>query len=128
MPMPGIHIPMLGGAGSTAFPVVVGTALSTDTSGAVKTISLPSSIPSGRLILIQMVISDGKTVSDWDTTKDFTEIFQETFSNDITLATAYRIADGTEGATIDVTLNVAKDAAALVYHISGAKGTAPEGA
>ena len=115
------------GGGGQNFPVVQATNTSFESATTTPTISLPSGIVAGDLLIIALDIGGSKTVTDWDVTKDFTEIVQDTETTRATLAVAYRIADGTEGATVDVTINSADTSSHVSYRISGAGGSAPEG-
>ncbi len=115
------------GSGGDFFPVVKGTATSETSNSVTQVVSLPSGIVSGDLLRIELALRDGAVVTDWDVTKDFTEILQETNTGDITLAIGYRIADGTEGATVTVTIDVAQDGSHLSYRISDHSGNAPDG-
>lgn len=122
--LPGMNAAMMVGGGG-AFPVVQGTAVSTS-SGTTATISLPSSIPSGALIIIELAIDLAALVTNWDVTKDFTPFFNTAVTANIRLMKAYRISNGTEGATVDVTIGTSEVTSHLAYHISGAASTAPE--
>ena len=127
MPIPGIHIPMLGGAGGGgAFPSIVTTALSTDSSGTVCTVTMPSGIVAGNLIVLFIVEEDDADLTDWDTSKNFTEIVRARNSGNTALYSGYRVSDGTEGASIDVTFDNNVNCASVALRISGA-GSVPEG-
>lgn len=114
---------MLGGG---AKPLQVETrATSGEASGTTPTISLPSGIVSGDRIVVMMSMGVGITVTNWDVTKDFTEIILRA-GGEQRIVAAYRDADGTEGATIDATLSGASPTAHCAYRISGHHSDAPE--
>lgn len=123
--LPGLHIPMLGGGGGFPFVLDIATSVfPADTSPV--TVSLPSGIVSGNLIIVGLGIESGRTIDNWDTTKDFTELLAASNGN-IGLNIAYRIADGTEGSTVEFTYGgTGKPSAHFAYLIGGHSGNAPE--
>lgn len=101
-----------------AAPQVLGTALSDDTnlSGNAFTADLPAGIQVGERIIIGLSINN--TTSPPTTfpvgwTKEF-ETIQETF---VTHVVASRIADGTEGSSITVTLNTTNSTCAIAVRV-----------
>lgn len=92
------------------------------------TVSLPTGIASGDLLLVFMAIDAGSAPftsfpAGYTEIKDVSET-----TNDVTLAVAYRVADGGEGATITVTTTPSAQSAHATYRISGhdSSTTAPE--
>lgn len=114
--LPG-HFPAASAGAFGAFPVVQATNVTnTDTSA-----NLPASIQSGDLLLLfiaDCVGSDPGAISGW------TQFFHEGTSGTAGLLTGYyRVANGSEGATLTIPVQ----AASLTYRISGYQGT-PESA
>ncbi len=101
-----------------AFPVVETTATSLETSGVTNhTVSLPSGIVSGNLLIVNFAV-DGNPGVSWPA--GWTEIFEVAKSSLNALAVAYRKADGTESSTITVTTGASKTSSHTSYRISGA--------
>lgn len=107
-----------------AFPVIAATAVSVDTTtDTTQTVSLPASIASGDLLLIAQYGSgtDGvphTTASGW------TVLGEAVVSNAVGhLAVLYKIASGAEGASVNLTTDVAEDSAGCAYRITGWHGT-----
>ena len=104
-----------------AAPTVAGTNSSIDTAD-VTTVDLPASIASGDLLICWFECDQTRSITDWD---DFTELFLKSKSGNHTLWAAYRIADGTAGATIIVTINASERSAHQTFRITGWHGTTP---
>lgn len=98
------------------FPSVVTTNTSVDDTDTLNhTVSLPSGIVSGNLLIVPFCTDGDESVgfpAGW------TEIFELAFGI-VTLAVAYRKADGTEGATITVTTGTTEQSSHCSYHITG---------
>lgn len=115
---------VLWAASAWAASPTVQTTATTSVSTATSTplINLPASIQAGDLLLVFLRHTNAGTVT-WPGTPDvdWHELFEDSSdaSNDVT-AMAWREADGTEGATITVTLGAANRVAALAWRISGA--------
>lgn len=98
-----------------ASPTVVTTATSADSSaGTSHTVNLPSGVVSGNLLVITFAINDNLDVITWPA--GYTEIFEG--GGNVTLAVAYRQADGGEGATITVTSDSSSKAVAFARRIT----------
>lgn len=98
----GLYTPFL--SPLAGFPTIVGDADGSGTEGDnFATVPLPSSIVSGELLLCSISFENATT---FDFPAGWTEILdQGTFGPNHQWGVAYRIADGTEGATIEVDLN-----------------------
>jgi len=110
-----------------AFPVTEATATSVEASATTShTVSLPASIVSGDLLIVWFGVehTSDSTVA-WP--GGWTEL-DETFETSVEAAVAYRIADGTEGASITVTSGQSQKSGHTSYRISGTSGNAPEAA
>lgn len=98
------------------------TVLATNTSGEFAanvtshTVSLPSGIVSGNLLIVCFAVDAGPTIT-WP--GGWTEFFIGDASAAVTLALAYRQADGGEGASITVTTDVSERSAHTSYRIVG---------
>lgn len=108
-----------------AFPTVQTTATSTNGETASHTVNLPSGIASGDLLIIALAV-DGNPTITWPS--GWTQFGANVIpAAEHTLATAYRNANGTEGATTTVTTSVNEKSAAIVWRITGNdSATAPE--
>lgn len=103
-----------------AFPSVVTTNTSVENTATLShTVSLPSGISAGDLLIVVFAVRD---IPDVTWPMGWTEIAEidDTTNSDQTLAVAYRDADGGEGATITVTTSATKVSAHTSYRISGA--------
>lgn len=102
----------------SGFPIVEGRTFSGQpATGTSVTVDLPSGIQAGELLLVY-VGSDGPQ-TDIAFPGDWTRInFTEHTNSDGAQASAFRVADGTEGATITVTLNSSKPTTHVSYRIS----------
>lgn len=111
-----------------ASPQVTSSAYTNDQSGAGNhTLNYPSGTINSGDLLICVIATDGdNSISNWDVTDDWTEIWSGDDGKDIFLAVAYRTADGDEsGSTFNVAVSNSETSAAIVLVITG--GTTPEG-
>jgi len=79
-------------------------------------LNLATNISAGDLLIMIFATDGDNTVSNWD---GFTEIFSEDNSTGASLHIGYKIASGSEGATITVTVSVFEAAASICYRITG---------
>ncbi len=101
-----------------AFPVVAAVNGGTDPGDVVNhTVDLPAGIVAGNLILIFFAV-DGDPAITFPA-GDWTEVFQQTGNSLVRFGVWYRVADGTEGASIVVVTDVAEDASYTSYRITG---------
>lgn len=87
------------------------------------TVNLPAGINAGDLLLVFFASEDAVTITfpgGW------TQLFQSTYEN-VTFGCWYRIANGGEGATINVTTSTAQMTAHTSYRITGYSGTPEAG-
>ncbi len=100
-----------------AFPVIATTNTYSDAVGGTShAVNLPTGISVGDLLLIFMSINNGSTITDpsgW-------VVLESHLNNDDHRIYA-RIADGSEGSTVTVTLNTTKMASAVSYRITGGR-------
>lgn len=109
-------------AARAAFPAVAGTATSTTTGNSNShTINLPASIAAGNLLLACGAFDFDPGLVTW--ASGWTNIIDT--DGGITLNVWYRIADGTEGASISVTSGNTQRSAWLTYLITNWHGTTP---
>ncbi len=114
------------GVGGGVSPFIKTSALSTDSVGAICTVTMPAGLVTGNLIVLFITEEDDIALTDWDTSKDFTEIANARNVGETGLWAGYRVSDGTEGASIDVTFGSDMNCASIALRIVGASGT-PEG-
>jgi len=88
----------------------------TITAGTSHVINLPAGAI-GNLFVI--IIDKGSTSATFNALAGWTELLDEALANG--LAILYRVADGTEGATITLTSSAATRTASIAYEISGAE-------
>lgn len=103
-----------------AFPVVEATNTSTETSAVTShTIDLPASIADGDLLIV--IIESGEIAAGFHTfPAGWTEIFDsDLVTGNIVVGVAFRRADGTEGASIEVTTTNSLVSCHNSYRISG---------
>ena len=106
------------------FPVVASTATSAEnTNTSVHTISLPSGIASGDL-LITIMTSDTDDAHTWPS--DWTELYDSVRETAVRSQARYREADGTEGSNITVATPTTEKSGSISYRITGHNSTAPE--
>lgn len=106
-----------------SFPVVEATNESATTSaGTSHTINLPTGIVAGDLLLI--FLGKGSVAATIDALAGWTELLDENQARGGYVA--YRWADGTEGATIDLTSSASTKSASVAYRISGAENPATQ--
>lgn len=105
-------------------PVVATTATSNETVNTLNhTVNMPASIASGDL-LIACIAMDGNTTLGWPA--GWTGLAAATNSpSDGTTEVRYRIADGSEGASITVTSGASEQCSYVVQRITGWHGTTP---
>jgi hypothetical protein len=120
------------GAGSGDYPVVAATNTSaTTTASTSHTVSLPTGISSGNLLIAMLsgYYGSGGTGVDISWPSGWTEFFEQDADSGtlhLAVAGAYRQADGTEGASITVTTNLSVLAAHNSYRITGAANPATQ--
>lgn len=91
------------------------------------TVNLPADINAGDLLLV-FFVCDAFSVADVITFPEgWTKLFQADHSARIVLGVGYRVADGEEGATINVTTSSTETSAHTSYRITGYSGV-PEAA
>ncbi len=101
-----------------AFPPVETTAVSVEaTSVTAHTVTMPSGIVSGNLIIIMFAYGASNVEFTWPT--GFTEMFKRETQAFAKSAASYKQSDGTEGASLTVTTNVSVKSAHNTYRISG---------
>ena len=107
--------------GSSGNPVVESLATSTPSSGTSHTVNLPASIASGDY-LIGCFATDGNPTITWPA--GWTLLSEAADGGSASRQSVYyRVADGTEGATITIGTSAAEFAVAHVYRITNATGT-----
>lgn len=103
-----------------AFPVVAGVAeSSTNTAGTAHTVTLPSPIFAGELLIV--ILDKGSTAATVNALAGWTELLDENNGNGLYIA--YRFTDGTEGASISLTTSANTRSAEITYRITGAHPT-----
>lgn len=108
-----------------AFPVVETVSSGTTAASTSHALTLPSGIASGDLLVAEFATTVSVTSIAWAT--GWTEIGEWYHASNYPQASvAYRVADGTEGSTVTVTIDSAKMAAFVIRRISGHNSTAPE--
>lgn len=105
------------------FPVVAATNTNSISSTKNHVINLPSGIVSGDLLLAFLSITSSSS-HVWPA--GWTRIAHSANGGDIRVSIGYRIADGTEGATITVATSANRADASISYRITGDNGSAPE--
>ena len=110
-----------------AFPVVETTNTSAETTiVATHNISLPAGIVSGNLLIATLGYAvTGNTIT-WPAGWTAFAAIENTTGSTEGISVAYRQADGTEGATVDVTSSVATRSTHTAYRISGAENPATQ--
>jgi len=105
-------------ASGNGYPSVANTATSAKTSatGTNHTASLPSGIQNGDLLLLFWV--DAGTSSTLTTPSGWTSLYNMVGTANQRRAAFYRIADGSEGAMLDLTTSAAERSAHTVYRIA----------
>jgi hypothetical protein len=99
------------------FPAVQDTNTSGESSDVTShTVNLPANISAGDLLIVFFSCDANETVT-WPIGDGWASIFHQTNAN--TLDIGYKIADGTEGATITVTTGSAEQSAHISYRITG---------
>jgi hypothetical protein len=83
------------------------------------TVNLPASIEARDLLLVFFVADGNPTITF---PAGWTQLFQDANGTAVVLGAWYRIADGTEGATITVTTSASEKSAHASYRISGYYG------
>jgi hypothetical protein len=105
---------------ASTFPQVAASNTSQESTATdTHTVSLPGSISSGDLLLVFMAVDAGSAPftsfpAGWTEIKDASET-----QDFVTLAVAYRVADGEEGASISVTTTPSAQSAHASYRITG---------
>jgi hypothetical protein len=99
------------------FPAVQDTNTSVETIDVTShTVNLPPNISAGDLLIV-FFSCDGIETVTWPTADGWASIFHQTNAN--TLDIGYKIADGTEGATITVDTGSSEQSAHISYRITG---------
>lgn len=105
-----------------AFPTVVSTNTSVQTpAGTSHTVSLPGSIVAGNLLLIFFATADIPTITtpaNWNLLRNKQETAGATSQQSI----FYKVATGSEGATVTITTGTSFRSAHATYQISGYSG------
>jgi len=103
------------------FPVIADYVGTSDTTASVPhTVALPTGIVAGDLCL---VITTSQGAISWTFPAGWTEVLDS--GGQPNFGVAYRICDGSEGASITVTLSASNSMNALVYRITGAHQVTP---
>ena len=107
-------------AKETGFPIVQAVNGGNDVvNQQLHTTNLPTGIEAGDLLLA-FFVSDGNVTIAFP--GGWTELFQDNSAGQVTFGTFYRIADGTEGATIVVETDINQMTAHTTYRITGYYG------
>ena len=107
-----------------AFPVVQARNETSFTAAATSfACNLPASIASGDLLIV-ILASGGTNAQQFNTLTGWTELVDE--NNTFGVHAWYRLADGTEGATVTFTCTGSSRAASVSYRISGAENPATQ--
>jgi hypothetical protein len=110
-----------------AFPTVETTNTSFESSGVTThNISLPSGVASGDLLIAILSLDGNNADSTWPTGDDLWTELLDVASSGNRLSIAYRDADGTEGATVDVTTDNGRKSSHITFRISGHTVQAPD--
>ena len=113
------------GAGGGGAPLTVeATNTSSEEGSTTQTVSLPAALAAGDLLIIDLVLSSGPTVT---TPSGWTELFKVISSGQITIASYWKNSDGGEGGSVAVTVGRSVEGGHTSYRISGWQGT-PEAA
>jgi hypothetical protein len=110
-----------------AYPIVAGYNTSIEAANATThTINLPTGISNGELLVVFFATDGDNTVGWPNEGTDWILIFEVSDTRDAHLSCAYRIADGNEGTTIDVTTTSSETSAHISFRITGhGAGTNP---
>jgi len=106
------------------FPTVAATNTSNATEVTSHAISLPADILSGHLLIVLLGLADNRTTT-WP--GGWTEMWSVSSAGAVVFEGYYRIADGTEGATITVTTNFGTTSGHNSYRITGYADTPEDG-
>lgn len=105
-----------------AFPIVASTNTSNQTAGTTHTVNLPASISAGNLLIVFFVNEDDTTVTTpagWSLLKAMLETGAATNKMSI----FYKVASGSEGATLSVTTSSSRVSSHISYRITGYANT-----
>ena len=105
-----------------SFPIVEATATSTTSpANTLHSVTLPSGIASGNLLLVCFAVEDnaGPNLITWPS--GWTGFLTAANSNNVRMAVGYRKADGTEGSTIIITTSLSRRSAHQSYRITAAE-------
>jgi hypothetical protein len=95
------------------------------TNATAHTVNLPSGIVSGDLILV-FIAYDGAVTTTWPgSAGDWNEILDDD-NTSVSMAIAWRLADGTEGSTIEVTSSGSEKSNHVSYRITGHENPATQ--
>ena len=108
-----------------AFPVVEATATDSFKSKT-PNVNLPTGITSGDLLVMFIGGRDDVGTGGIGWPAGWTELMDDLDTGNPRAAVAYRIADGTEGSSIGITMSSDRDLVSYCYRISGTSGNAPE--
>jgi len=103
-----------------SFPTVAAVNGGYDGTGTSHTVNLPSGIASGDLLLVFFNSESNPTITFPD---GWYNLFQASYSTNVTFGAWYRIADGTEGSTITVTTSTSQSTDHTSYRITSYSGT-----
>jgi hypothetical protein len=82
------------------------------------TVSLPANISGGDLLIV-FFACDGNPTVTWPTADGWSSIFSQSNGTSNTLSIGYKIADGTEGASITVDTTASERSSHIAYRIYG---------
>ncbi len=105
-----------------AFPSVVGTPVesSTPTAGTSHVFNLPTGITAGELLII--FINKGAGIATFNALAGWTELLDENIASGIVIE--YKLATGSEGASVTFTSSASTRSAGIAYRVSGAEDPA----
>lgn len=99
---------------AVAFPSIESSTSNTNSSGTSHTINLPSIKDKGKLLLVTIGTSSNPTIT-WPT--GWTQLFSAAQGTNLTLASAYKVAAGTEGSSITVTTSASVTSSCQSYTV-----------
>jgi len=108
-----------------AFPTVAATNTSNSAGTTTHAVSLPASISAGDLLIVLLYLFSGSGVPGISTPSGWTSLGTVDDSTDRRLSVFYKIASGSEGASVTVTSDINSSGAHNSYRITGYSG-APE--
>jgi hypothetical protein len=102
-----------------AFPTVAARATDVNSAATSQALNLPSGISAGDLLIITIQVPQGvpQTIT-WPS--GWTQLYnQANGGNNVQGAAAYRVADGSEGSTMTITLSGSSTVASVAFRITG---------